>query len=50
MVREVQKCWRMGCAKKGEVRDEWEGQGQVKSALTFILKRLDFQLQDMGSY
>lgn len=29
------------------MRDEWEGQGQVKSALTFILKGLDFQLQDM---
>lgn len=39
------------CAKNGEVRDKWEGQGQVRSAPTvFILKRLDFQLQEMGSH
>lgn len=36
------------CEERGG--EMWEGQNQVSSALTLILKRLDFQLQGTGSH
>lgn len=38
----------VGCAKKGEVRAEWERQDQVRSVVALILKSLDLQLQEVG--